>query len=273
MSDELNEFLDAAWQAASVAGEIIRDNWQRPKRVEYKGAIDLVTTVDHESERKIVELLRHRFPGHSILAEEETNLRVGTSAYRWTIDPLDGTTNFAHGYPQFCVSIALERDDKVILALVYDPLRQECFRAIMNRGATLNGEPIATSATNELDKALLATGFPYDQRGHADFYLSYFRAFLQCSQGIRRGGSAALDLAYVACGRLDGFWEMKLKPWDTAAAALIVSEAGGKLSDFSGQPFSIWGSETLASNGSIHDEMIGIMEPLTSAATIHSNPR
>jgi myo-inositol-1(or 4)-monophosphatase len=273
MSDELGEFLDAAWHAASVAGEFIRDNWQRPKRVGYKGAIDLVTTVDRESERKIVELLRQRFPSHSILAEEETNLRVGTSAYRWIIDPLDGTTNFAHGYPHFCVSIALERDDEVILALVYDPLRQECFRAAKNQGATLNGEPIATSATNELDKALLATGFPYDQRDHADFYLSYFQAFMLRSQGIRRNGSAALDRCYVACGRLDGFWELKLKPWDTAAAALIVSEAGGKLSDFSGQPYSIWGSETLASNGSIHNEMIGIMEPLTSGPMTHNNPR
>lgn len=258
MSNELEEFLEAAWQAASAAGEIIRDNWQRPKSIDFKGAIDLVTTVDRESERKIVELLRSRFPSHSILAEEETNLELGKSSYRWIVDPLDGTTNFAHGYPQFCVSIALQQQDKVILALVYDPIRGESFRAVKGQGATLNDEPIATSSTNELDKALLATGFPYDHRENADFYLSYFKAFMTKSQGIRRGGSSALDLSYVACGRLDGFWEMKLKPWDTAAGALIVTEAGGKLSDFTGKPFSIWGSETLAANSAIHDEMVAI---------------
>jgi myo-inositol-1(or 4)-monophosphatase len=263
MNNEMVGFLDAAWEAANGAGEIIRAHWQQPKTVGYKGAIDLVTSVDRECEQTIVGVIRRNFPSHSILAEEETRLEVAESRFRWIIDPLDGTTNFAHGYPQFCVSIALERDDKVILALVYDPLRQECFRAVKNQGATLNGEPIATSATNELDKALLATGFPYDQRDHADFYLRYFRAFMQCSQGIRRGGSAALDLAYVACGRLDGFWEMKLKPWDTAAGALIVSEAGGKLSDFSGRPFSIWGNEALAANASIHDEMVQVASTVT----------
>jgi myo-inositol-1(or 4)-monophosphatase len=258
INDEMTEYLEVAWQAASAAGAIIRDNWQRSKSIDYKGAIDLVTTVDRESERKIVELLRDRFPNHSILAEEETNLEKYDSAYRWIVDPLDGTTNFAHGYPQFCVSIALERSGQVLLGLVYDPLRGECFRAVKGQGATLNGTPIATSSTNELDKALLATGFPYDHRENADFYLSYFKAFMTRCQGIRRGGSAALDLSYVACGRLDGFWEMKLKPWDTAAGALIVSEAGGKLSDFSGKPFSIWGSETLAANNSIHEEMVKI---------------
>jgi myo-inositol-1(or 4)-monophosphatase len=260
INDEMTEYIETAWQAARAAGEIIRDNWQEPKSIDYKGAIDLVTTVDRESERKIVELLRHRFPSHSILAEEETNLETYDSAYRWIVDPLDGTTNFAHGYPQFCVSIALEKSGQVLLGLVYDPLRGECFRAVKGQGATLNGAPIATSSINELDKALLATGFPYDHRENADFYLSYFKAFMTRCQGIRRGGSAALDLSYVACGRLDGFWEMKLKPWDTAAGALIVSEAGGKLSDFSGQPFSIWGTETLASNGAIHAEMLTVLK-------------
>jgi myo-inositol-1(or 4)-monophosphatase len=146
----------------------------------------------------------------------------------------------------------------VILGLVYDPIRRECFSAVRQQGATLNGKAIRTSTANELDKSLLATGFPYDQREHADFYLSYFRAFMTRSQGIRRGGSAALDLCYVACGRLDGFWELKLKPWDTAAGALIVAEAGGKLSDFASKPFSIWGNETLAANSSIHEEMVRV---------------
>ncbi|MBM4296380.1 MAG: inositol monophosphatase [Deltaproteobacteria bacterium] len=256
----MTDYLDVAWQAASAAGEIIRDNWQRPKTIDYKGAIELVTSVDCESERKIVETIRRNFPTHSILAEEETDLAGAQPDWRWIVDPLDGTTNFAHGYPQFCVSIALERSGQMLLGLVYDPLRGECFRAVKGQGATLNGAPIATSSTNELDKALLATGFPYDHRENADFYLSYFKAFMTRCQGIRRGGSAALDLSYVACGRLDGFWEMKLKPWDTAAGALIVSEAGGKLSDFSGQPFSIWGTETLASNGAIHAEMLTVLK-------------
>jgi myo-inositol-1(or 4)-monophosphatase len=249
------DFLSVAWEAASLAGTLIRAHWQEPKSIDYKGAIDLVTSVDRECERRIVEVLRHHFPNHSVLAEEETD-RIGSEGcHRWIIDPLDGTTNFAHSYPQFCVSIALECDDEVILGLVYDPLRNECFKAVKGEGATLNGGSIHVSAVTELDKALLATGFPYDQREKADFYLSFFKEFMTRSQGIRRNGSAALDLCYVACGRIDGFWELKLHPWDTAAGALIVVEAGGKLSDFSGNSFSIRGNETLASNGAIHSEM------------------
>jgi myo-inositol-1(or 4)-monophosphatase len=252
-------FLSASWEAANAAGEIIRANWQQPKIIGYKGAIDLVTTADRESERAIVDTLRRSFPNHSILAEEETNFVLAESPYRWIIDPLDGTTNFAHGYPQFCISIALEYAAQVILALVYDPVRRECFRAIQGQGATLNGNAIRVSKVDDLDKSLLATGFPYDRREHADYYLSFFKAFMTRCQGIRRNGSAALDLCYVACGRIDGFWELKLKPWDTAAGALIVAEAGGRLSDFSGNPSSIWGSETLAASPLIHDEMIRVM--------------
>jgi myo-inositol-1(or 4)-monophosphatase len=251
-------FLSVAWEAASLAGTLIQQHWQKPKNIDYKGAIDLVTSVDRECERRIVEVLQNHFPHHSILAEEETD-RVGPEAsHRWIIDPLDGTTNFAHSYPQFCVSIALERDDEVILGLVYDPLRGECFKAVKGEGATLNGGSIHVSAVKELDKALLATGFPYDQREKTDFYLTFFKAFMTRSQGIRRNGSAALDLCCLACGRIDGFWELKLRPWDTAAGTLIVGEAGGKLSDLSGNKFSIWGEETLASNGAIHDEMVNI---------------
>ncbi len=247
-------FLSVAWEAASVAGTLIRNHWQEPKLIDYKGAIDLVTSVDRESERAMVRVLHDHFPNHSILAEEETEWVGSESSYRWIIDPLDGTTNFAHGYPQFCVSIALERDDEVIVGLVYDPLRGECFKAVRGEGATLNDGSIQVSAIKELDKALLATGFPYDRRDKTDFYLSFFKEFMTRSQGIRRNGSAALDLCYVACGRIDGFWEL-LRPWDTAAGSLIVTEAGGKVSDFSGNSFSIWGNETLASNGTIHNEM------------------
>jgi myo-inositol-1(or 4)-monophosphatase len=258
-------FLGVAREAADAAGEIVRASWDQPKTIGYKGAIDLVTSVDRESERTIVEIIQRNFPNHSILTEEATNVEGSQSEFRWIVDPLDGTTNFAHGYPQFCVSIALECAGEVILGLVDDPIRRERFSAIRQQGAMLNGKPIRTSAAIELDKSLLATGFPYDQRQHADFYLSYFRAFMTRSQGIRRGGSAALDLCYVACGRLDGFWELKLKPWDTAAGALIVSEAGGKLSDFSGKPFSIWGNETLAANSSIHEEMVKIAQAVAHA--------
>jgi myo-inositol-1(or 4)-monophosphatase len=262
MIQDIVKFLKVAWDAANAAGELIRENWQQPKTIDYKGAIDLVTSVDRETERTIVELIRRNFPDHSILAEEETDVEVKENEYRWIIDPLDGTTNFVHSYPQVSVSIALEQSGQVILGLVYDPLRRECFRAVRGHGATLNGSAIRISIVNELDKALLATGFPYDRRERADFYLTFFKAFLTRCQGIRRNGSAALDLCYVACGRLDGFWELKLKPWDVAAGTLIVAEAGGTLSDFSSGEFSIWGNETLASNGIIHDEMAQI----TSAA-------
>jgi len=264
MTDENAKFLDVAWEAADAAGALMRESWQEPKKIDYKGAIDLVTSVDRESERRIVEILRRNFPAHSILAEEEANIVGAEPDNCWIIDPLDGTTNFAHGYPQFCVSIALEHEGQVILALVYDPLRHECFRAVKNRGATLNGIPIRVSSAQELDKSLLATGFPYDHRENADYYLAFFKGFTTRCQGIRRAGAAALDLCYLACGRIDGFWELKLRPWDTAAASLIVKEAGGKLTDFSGNPFSIRGNETLGSNGHIHDEMVSV-----TIATIH----
>jgi myo-inositol-1(or 4)-monophosphatase len=260
MRDEIARFLGVAWDAANAGGKIIRRSWQEPKAIDYKGAIDLVTTIDRETERKIVEVIRRNFSDHAILAEEETDLPGNGKEYRWIIDPLDGTTNFAHSYPHFCVSIALECAGEVVLGLVYDPLRSECFKAVKGKGATLNGGPIRVSDVKELDKALLATGFPYDRREKADFYLGFFKAFLTRCQGIRRNGSAALDLCYLACGRIDGFWELKLKPWDTAAAALIVAEAGGRLSDFSSNAFSIWGNETLASNGFIHNEMVEITE-------------
>lgn len=265
MTHEIVSFLGTAWDAANAAGEIIRASWQQPKTVDYKGAIDLVTSVDKECESKIVETIRSSYSDHSILAEEETDHEGARPEYRWIIDPLDGTTNFAHGYPQFSVSIALEHNGQVILGLVYDPLRRECFRAVKDHSATLNGAPIRTSQVDELDKALLATGFPYDHRERVDYYLSFFRSFLARCQGIRRGGSAALDLCYLASGRIDGFWELKLKPWDTAAGALIVTEAGGKLSNFSGEGFSIWGNETLASNGVIHDEMLAVLTDMKLA--------
>ncbi len=258
MTQDNDAFLDTAWQAAQAAGEIISANWQKPKIIDHKGAVDLVTDTDRQCERIIVDILAQRYPDHSILAEENTRLERRDSAYRWIVDPLDDTTNFAHGYPHFCISIALEWNGAIVVGLVYDPLRQECFRAVKGKGSTLNGATIRCSTVGDLDNALLATGFPYDRRDHADYYLSFFHAFMTRCQEIRRNGSAALDLCYVACGRLDGYWELKLKPWDVAAGSLIVSEAGGKLSDFRGQRFAIRGRETLASNGSIHQQMTSI---------------
>ena len=272
IADDIEKFLAVAWEGANAAGEIIRRTWQQPKTIGYKGAIDLVTTTDREAEHKIVEVIRRHFSDHAILAEEETDLRGNDKGYRWIVDPLDGTTNFAHSYPNFCVSVALESTVEVILGLVYDPLRGECFKAVKGEGATLNGNPIRVSGVKELDNALLATGFPYDRREKADFYLNFFKEFLTRCQGIRRNGSAALDLCYLACGRVDGFWELKLKPWDIAAGSLIVAEAGGRLSDFSGNYFSIWGNEILASNGIIHNEMTEITAAIRNPTLTEHQP-
>jgi myo-inositol-1(or 4)-monophosphatase len=262
MSDLFRDCLELALDAADDAGNLIRENWQKPQKIDYKGAIDLVTSVDRESERRIVGRLRREFPSHSFLAEEETSI-AAESDYRWIIDPLDGTTNFAHGYPQFCISIALEFRGEIQMGTVYNPIAREAFSAIKGGGASLNGQSIAVSAVPELNTALLGTGFPYDRRENPDFYLAYFKAFMTRCQGIRRTGSAALDLCSVACGRLDGFWELKLKPWDIAAGSLIVTEAGGRLSNFNGAPFSIWGNETMASNGLIHEEMSRIASEIS----------
>jgi myo-inositol-1(or 4)-monophosphatase len=260
----MTEFLALAQEAARAAGKLIRESWRGAKQVHMKSnALDLVTSTDHASEELIVKMLHERFPDHALLAEEKT-LFAGNSHYRWIIDPLDGTTNFVHGYPQFGVSIALERRGEVVLGLVYDPLRDEQFHALKQEGAFLNGERIFASRVAALSQSLLATGFPYDRRENVDFYLAFFKSFLVSCHGIRRAGSAALDLCYVASGRLDGFWEFKLRAWDTAAATLVVREAGGTVTDFRGNEFSIWGEQTLASNGRIHAEMVRLIQTATT---------
>jgi myo-inositol-1(or 4)-monophosphatase len=251
--------MTLALEAARKAGKILRDNIQGERNISYKGDINLVTEMDTRSERAIVDTLRSAFPGHGIIAEEETDIR-NDSGFTWIIDPLDGTTNYAHGYPCFSISIALEQEGSVILGVVYDPMRDELFSAAKGTGAYLNGNRISVSGADTLIRCLLATGFPYDRKVSEKNNLDYFHDLLMASQEVRRDGSAALDLCYVASGRFDGFWELKLKPWDVAAGSLIVTEAGGSISDLSGNTFNLHAEEILATNGKIHRKMVEIME-------------
>jgi len=214
--------------------------------------------MDHRAEAAVIEILGKEFPAHGILTEESKG-REGSGSYRWILDPLDGTTNYAHGYPFFCVSLALEKDEQIIWGIIYDPLREELFAAEAGRGATVNGRALQVSAARHIHQSFLCTGFPYDMRESPEDNLGYFSRFAKIAQAIRRDGSAALDLCYVAMGRFDGFWEMKLNPWDVAAGGLIVTEAGGRVTDFSGGPFTIHGQEILATNGLIHEEMLTVL--------------
>jgi myo-inositol-1(or 4)-monophosphatase len=256
----MTTFLEVALEAVGEAGTRLRTASREGKRIELKGAIDLVTETDREIERLIVTRLTRAFPEHMIVAEEATAddrpAKPRRDQYVWYLDPLDGTTNFAHGYPQFCVSLALGRGSELLLGIVCDPMRGELFQARRGEGATLNGETIRVSGTERLDSALVGTGFPYDRRTRADVYLRLMREVMIRSQGIRRAGSAALDLCALASGRLDGFWEAKLRPWDTAAGVLIAREAGATVTDFSGRDFDLYGEEILASNGRIHRELV-----------------
>ena len=240
------------------AGLILKNEYGKTQSITYKGAINLVTEMDHRAEAAVIEILEKEFPSHSILTEE-SNGREGSSSYRWILDPLDGTTNYAHGYPFFCVSLALEKDGQIIWGIIYDPLREELFAAEAGRGATVNGRALQVSATRLMHQSFLCTGFPYDMRESTEDNLRYFSRFAKIVQAIRRDGSAALDLCYVAMGRFDGFWEMKLNPWDVAAGGLIVTEAGGRGTDFNGNPFTINGQEILATNGLIHEDMLSVL--------------
>jgi myo-inositol-1(or 4)-monophosphatase len=251
-------FERVAFAAAARAGALILARYREPHEVSFKSEVDLVTEVDRQAEAVIVETIAAAFPEHGIIAEESP-ARTSRDGHRWYVDPLDGTTNFAHGYPQFSVSIALAREDQLLIGLVHDPLRDEIFSAVRGSGARLNGAPIGVSAVTSFEQALLGTGFPYDRRQDAAFYLAFFQEAICRTQGVRRAGSAALDLCYVACGRLDAFWEWKLHPWDTAAGRLIVEEAGGRVTDFSGAPHRLGGDETAASNGRLHDALTGMV--------------
>lgn len=247
-----------ALSTARSAGKILSSGLKHKITVRYKGEIDLVTDIDHRSENLIVKAIRKRFPDHGILAEEG-HLLKGNSSYRWIIDPLDGTTNYTHGFPFFCVSIGLELEGEMLMGVVYDPLRSELFFAERGRGATLNGKPIRASSRSTLSKSLLVTGFSYDVRLSSENNMDNFVRFSLRAQGVRRTGSAAMDLAYVACGRFDGFWELKLNPWDVAAGSLLVREAGGEMSIFSGKSFHVDSKQVLATNGKIHKEMVSVL--------------
>jgi myo-inositol-1(or 4)-monophosphatase len=251
------EIMEFAQKLAHRAGEMLSDRITRHNPVYYKGDIDLVTEADKMSEELILDEIHRQYPDHGILSEESA-LENSQAALRWIIDPLDGTTNFAHGFPFFCVSIALENQGVTELGVIYDPTRNDMFTAAQGGGATLNGKPLHISSVKNLSRSLLATGFPYDIRVSSENNLNYFCMMAKKAQAIRRAGAAALDLAYLAAGRFDGFWELKLKPWDTAAGCLLVKEAGGTISDMSGNPWRSDSPGLVASNGWIHQEMMDV---------------
>ena len=248
------DYLEAAIEIAQEAGKILREEFARPPHISYKGDVDLVTQADGRSERAIVARLQKYFPDHAVAAEEGTGRDTASSEFRWHVDPLDGTTNFAHGYPCFSVSIALAQRDTLLAAVVCNPIYHELFAAGLGEGATLNGKRIRVSKNATITTSLLCTGFPVHDRQSSP-NLQFYGDFTMRSHGVRRDGSAALDLACVAAGRFDGFWEFGLKPWDTAAGVLLIEEAGGKVTDFAGQPYCLGGPMILATNGLIHEEM------------------
>ncbi len=255
----MDKLLAVAKEAARAAGSIQRDKRGRIESVEFKGAINLVTEVDHACEAAIIEIIKGRYPDHQILAEE-SGIKKSTSPYKWIIDPLDGTTNYAHGYPCYAVSIGIERQGTIQAGVIYDPSLDEMFEVIRGEGAYLNGSKIQVSKADSIKRALLATGFAYDVQEVENNNLDHFANFILTSQAVRRDGAAAIDLAYVACGRYDGFWELSLWPWDVAAGSLLVEEAGGKMSLFDGSPLDIYAKQIVASNGTIHDEMISVLQ-------------
>jgi len=239
---------------AREAGSLLMEYFHQHVKIEYKGDVDLVTVADRKSEALILEKIRGQFPKHDVMGEEGTRIETG-SEYKWYVDPLDGTTNFAHGYPVFCVSLGVERNGKRVAGVIYDPTRDEMFVAELGSGARLNGQVIHVSAIANLGECLIGTGFP-SQKHHKNPNIYFYHQITLKTHGVRRAGSAALDLCNVASGRYEGFWEFNLNPWDTAAGVLIVEEAGGKVTDFSGGEFQIASRETLASNGLVHAALL-----------------
>ena len=255
---QLTELLRFAEDTARGAGDILKKRFNHAHRVRYKGRIDPVTEADVRAEKYIVSRLQKTYPEHSILAEEGSD-RESRSPFRWVIDPLDGTVNYAHSFPVYCVSIAVEHRGRSVTGAVYDPERDEMFSAALGLGARLNGHRIRVTDEKRLDRSLLATGFSYSVATARRNNLGYFARMVKTAQAVRRPGSAAIDLCWLACGRLDGFWELHLHPWDTAAAMLIVTEAGGRVTRFDGSPYTIFYDEILASNGRIHQQMQAVL--------------
>lgn len=261
-----NNYLQEAVSAARIAGQYQKSRLASSLSIEMKGDKNLVTEVDKESERLIVEQLLSSFPDHDIIAEEGDYLQSG-SPCRWIIDPVDGTTNYAHGYPWFCTSIGFELEGELVAGVIYNPVYDELFTATKGGGAYLNGNKLSVSASNHLDTSLLGTGFPYDCATDPVNNFANFIAFQKRARGIRRAGAAALDLAYVAAGRLDGFWELKLKAWDVAAGVLLVREAGGVVTTFDGSAYDIFNDKIVASNGLIHNDMVEMLASVVSSST------
>lgn len=273
------KYAGPASAMARAAGSLLRSHYLRGVATEYKGEVDIVTVADRESERLLVEKLHAQWPEHGVLGEEGTRAQMECE-YRWYIDPLDGTTNFSHGFPVFCVSMGLERrpvgapadaDGELVAAVIYDPLRDEMFTAEKGRGAYLNGQPIHVSATETMAESLIATGFPSRKR-HGSPNVHFYHEITLRSHGVRRAGSAALDLAYVACGRLDGYWEFKLNSWDTAAGVLLVREAGGTVTYIDDSPFHLVSAEVLASNGKIHAELVHLFADMFAGRNLGPIP-
>ncbi|MBA3027775.1 MAG: inositol monophosphatase [Desulfobacteraceae bacterium] len=255
---DFDTLLKTAIEAALEGGEVTRSLIGRLKHIQKKGAIDLLTEADLESEKRIIQKIREHFPDHSFLAEESSPL-INDSPYQWIIDPVDGTTNFAHALNHYAISIALSVEGKIMLGVVFNPGTNELFRAVSGQGAFLNDLPIEVSAATSVSESLLATGFPYNFKEILDPVMTRFKNCLTACQGIRRFGSAALDLCYVACGRFDGYFEQNLKPWDTAAGFLIAQESGATVTDFSNSPFFVEKKEILATNGKIHSQMVSLL--------------
>lgn len=275
----MSEMLITAESIAREAGTLLREFYHRGVRTEYKGDVDLVTEADRASESLIVRRLGEAFPEHGIYGEEGTRQALG-SEFRWYVDPLDGTTNFAHGFPVFCVVLGCERrvpglaadeDGEMVAGVIYDPLRDEMFSAARGSGATLNGELIRVSRTRSLQESLIATGFPSHKR-HRSPNVHFYQEFTLRSHGVRRAGSAAIDLAYVACGRLDGYWEFQLNPWDTSAGYLLLEEAGGRITHFDGGKFTLDSREILATNGLIHPEMEALFSDMFAGRNLEPIP-
>jgi len=255
----LKNYQVVAEEAALAAGSFLMKNLGKIRSIRYKGRMNLTTDIDTKSERMIVKMVRRAFPDHSLLCEETGSIKKNSSPFRWLIDPIDGTTNFAHGFPFFSVSIALLYHDEPIVGVVYDPTRDELFSATKGKGSRLNRKPMVASKVRDLKRALLVTGFPYRLGKDMKRNIDYFKRFMLSSQAVRRVGSAALDLCYVACGRFDAFWEKDLHPWDTAAGAIIVKEASGKITTFEGLEFTPFKKEVIASNSLIHSQMLKVL--------------